>query len=117
MPKLLKPPTDGYDKAAFDAWCHKWETIEWTCFYCPAKGRGVKNQERHLVRHWWDWMPAETEAALKRGDGSVWVCRFDVGDSDKPCRPCRSEKHFRGHMWHEHAGEWLYAWSCIQEID
>lgn len=107
-----------------------YDTVEWKCFFCKAAGRGLRNNERHLNRHFWEWVRQET-ADAQRASG-LWVCRLgipvygkdshQVRDDNgelvyKSCRACRSERAFRGHMWHEHAADWMEAWSCWQDVD
>ena len=87
---------------------NEYDTVEWKCFFCKARGREVQNNVRHLNRHFWEWVRQETAVAQR--DSDLWRCRLDG-------RPCRSERAFRGHMWHEHAADWMEAWSCWQDVD
>lgn len=77
---------------------------QWTCPFCRAKGTGMKSEAHHLRRHFWEWVRQETVAAQR--DSHLWHCRLDN-------RRNRSERAFRGHMWHEHAAGWMEAWSAF----
>jgi hypothetical protein len=112
MARVLGGDVPPWTDEGEEAWRHKYDTLEWTCYFCHAEGRGVSNHERHLInKDWWDWVRRET--ALARNEATdLWVCR--LGDAR---RPCQSERSFRGHLWHEHRWDWLDAWSCCHEVD